>query len=297
MGNNFGRILTYKGTKIVLVLTMVMLMITVPFVQAFSTFVPGIFAIHLDREDKAITSASNALQEHIPELTILEYGSFKYWLFAHRSVQPLIWIGHGNKGGITIKNKLTPWGRFANEVVLSSSIDIILSCYSRELIAQTSLTSSDVVTFKGVIDATLGGLITAWLLTGSDEPLLKASAHYLSLYQGEEPYEPLFEFEPGGGSASSIDLPPSYNGLRSLQSYVMCKMSGIELAYHLLMLFVLVVQILLAIYISYNQFSFLQAAAAEFFVVGVMSLLLNFAYYTDGAMTIDELIENLWCFA
>lgn len=73
----------------------------------------------------------------------------------------------------------------------------------------------------------------------------------------------------------------------------MCKMSGIELVYHILMLFVLVVQILLAIYVSYNQFNFFQTAAAEFFVVGVLSLLISFAYYNDGAMTIGELKENL----
>lgn len=70
-------------------------------------------------------------------------------------------------------------------------------------------------------------------------------------------------------------------------------MSGIELSYWLIMLFVLMIEIVLSVYCSYNQFSFLREAAAEFFIVGLMTLIISFAYYNDGCMSFEELTENI----
>ncbi len=70
-------------------------------------------------------------------------------------------------------------------------------------------------------------------------------------------------------------------------------MSGIELSYWLIMLFVLMIEIVLSVYCSYNQFSFLREAAAQFFIVGLMTLIIRFAYYNDGCMSFEELTENI----
>ncbi|MGC9779404.1 MAG: hypothetical protein HZR80_09205 [Candidatus Heimdallarchaeota archaeon] len=92
-----------KSKKITLVFIIAM-MVSIPFIHAFSTFVPGMVAIQLDKDD-AIINASETLQENIPEISVIEYGSFKYHLMAHRIIQPLVWIGHGDEVGITINEE------------------------------------------------------------------------------------------------------------------------------------------------------------------------------------------------
>lgn len=136
------------------------IIVSMPFLQAFSTAVPGEYVIQLER-DKTITKTMDTLQDNIPQLSSITYGSWKYLLLAHRIVEPLVWIGHGDKEGINTFHGKLSWERFSHDVVLSPSMDIILSCYSQELITETSLTSNEVVTFRGEIDATLGGLVTA----------------------------------------------------------------------------------------------------------------------------------------
>ncbi len=284
-------IFTNKGKIAVFVMV---IMASVPFIQAFSTFVPGTFAIHLDRDD-AITTASNTLLENIPEMHILEYGSLKYQLLAHRIIQPLIWIGHGNKEGITINNALSSWEEFSEDLQHSHSFDVVLSCFSKEIIKQTSLTQKDVLTFKGEIDAKLGSYLISYLLTGSDIVLSKVFMHYQSLQQGKTQYQPLHVFDPGqGGSGSNINLPSAFDILKSMTSNVFLDMSGIELFYHILMLFVLIIQILLVVYVMPFQFSFLEFAAIDLFAAGIMQLLIAFAFYSAGGMTLEKLTSSLF---
>ncbi len=271
------------------------IMASVPFIQAFSTFVPGTFAIHLDREE-AITTASNTLKESIPEMHILEYGSLRYQLLAHRIIQPLIWIGHGQKEGITINNALSSWEEFSEDLQHSHGFDIILSCFSKEIIKQTSLTQKDVLTFNGEIDAKLGSYLISYLLTGSDIVLSKVFTHYQALQQGKTQCQPLHGFDSGGGGSGSpgTNLPSSFNALNFMTSNVFVKMSGIELFYHILMLFVLVIQILLIVVIQFHQFSFLQVAAANFFTEGLLTLIISFACFNTGHMTLNKLMTSLW---
>ncbi len=163
--NEFSQTIFTNKAKIAVFVMVIMA--SVPFIQAFSTFVPGTFVIHLDRED-AIDSASNTLRENIPELNILEYGSLKYQLLAHRIIQPLIWIGHGNKEGICINNELSSWEDFSKDLQYTPSKDVVLSCYSQQVIDQSSLTQEKVITFNGEIDAIYGSLIVSYLFTGED---------------------------------------------------------------------------------------------------------------------------------
>ncbi len=104
-----------------------------------------------------------------------------------------------------------------------------------------------------------------------------------SLQTGETTFQPLHELDSGyGGMVESIDLPSSYNELEGSQNYIFGKMSGIELAYHILYLIVLVISIIACITLSVYLFSFFKTATIKLFTVGVFSFLVNIFTYLDG---------------
>lgn len=111
----------------------VVFIVSVPFLQAFSVPIPGSYAIKID-DDSAIDSAILILQDNTPNINVIEYDSLKYHLFLHRIIQPIVWIGHGSTQGIQINNKLQSWSDFSKDVVSTPGIDVILSCNSYEII-------------------------------------------------------------------------------------------------------------------------------------------------------------------
>ena len=266
-----------------------------PIFQAFSTAVSGRYVIYLDK-DETITQAMDTIQEQIPDISSIAYGSARYYLLSHRIIKPLVWIGHGDQEGInTAKEKLS-WGKFAQEVEASPTVDIVLSCYSSELQKQGLLTHQEAITFNSEIDATFGGLIASWLLTRDDTVFQRIIEYSFSLWQGKTSYEPLLGdvFDPGlgGGSGVNIDLPPSYNDLESSNIYIVGKMSGIELAYHLLYLIVLAIQIISGIALSVYSFNFFKAAVVQLYTAGAFSFLVNLFAYIDGAIGFDAFLVN-----
>ena len=292
-------IFTNKGKIAVFVMV---IMASVPFIQAFSTFVPGTFAIHLDRDD-AIATASNTLRENIPEMNILEYGSLRYQLLAHRIIQPLIWIGHGNKDGITINNELSSWEEFSKDLQYTPGKDVVLSCYSQEVIDQTSLTQEKVIAFNGEIDAVYGSLIVSYLFTGEEQLIMDAANHYWSILKSDVDYQPLqFELDPGTGAGNPdisamlqqiANLPTSYAEIKGMRSYVFVKMSGIELGFHFISLILLCIELILMVALAPYQFSFIQAAAISFMTNGMVSFLTAIAYLAGGQMTEAECVDEM----
>lgn len=296
--NEFSQIVFTNKCKIAVIVMVIMA--SVPFIQAFSTFVPGTFAIHLDRED-AITTASNTLKENIPELNILEYGSLKYKLFAHRIFQPLIWIGHGNKEGITISNAVSSWVEFSKDLQYSHGVDVVLSCYSQEVIDQTSLTQEQVITFNGEIDAVYGSLIVSYMFTGEENLIIDAAKHYWSIIRSDIDYQPLqFELDSGTGAGNSdisemlqqvADMPTSYTEGYFNQRFVLHNLSGIELGFQICSL-LLTLSLVLAIALPPELFSFLHSATILFMTTGMVSLLISLISWISGIMTGAEFFDE-----
>lgn len=270
-------------------------------IPALSSYIPGLYAIQLDK-DQSITNASEILQEKISNLNIIEYGSFKQRLLSHRIIEPIIWIGHGDKEGInTINGKLT-WQYFSKDLFFTPSKDIILSCYSSEILKQSSLTDKNVITFNNEIDSIYGSLIISYLITGKDSLIMDAAHHFWSILKGDVEYQPLHELDPGVGTSDPeisqmiqdiANIPTSYAQAKGLQSYVIYKMSGIELGFHLMSLVILVIELVLACTLAPYQFSFLEAALIDFWVIGIVSFLTTIAYYAGGLMTESECIDEM----
>ncbi len=288
------------------------MVLSMPFVQSFSTFVPGMYAIELDR-DGSITNAVDTLKENVPNINIIEYRSAKHLFLPHRIIEPIVWIGHGDKEGISTTDEKLSWLSFSKELFMSPSIDIVLSCHSSELVSQTPLTDEKVLTFNNDIDSIYGSLIVSYLLTGQQSMITEAANHYWSILKSETEYQPLIDLDPGGGDDGDdgdsggndstnpdistliqqiADMPNSYAQIKYLQDYVFYKMSGIELAFHLISLIILVIELVLACTLAPYQFSFIQAAAIDFMTVGIVSMLTGFAYYTNGQMTEAELVDE-----
>ncbi len=282
--------------KQIIVLILCTIIVCIPFVQALSIAVPGRYVISLEK-DEAITKAINTIQDEVPDINNIAYGSVRYYLLSNRIIEPLVWVGHGNEDGInSVKGKIT-WESFAQDILASPASDIVLSCYSSELYKQELLTKQDVITFNEEVDATLGGLVTSWFLTGENTILQRAIDYSFSLQSREISYEPLFDLDPGlgGGTGGSMNLPSTYSELSNpfyQSNYVFLKLSGIELVFHLVMLGVLILQILFAIYISPNLTIF-QEYAESFFVFGTVQLLTTAYLYQSGQMSSNEAIGNV----
>ncbi len=193
-----------------------------------------------------------------------------------------------------IKKEKLSWGELAQEVKYSPTMDIVLSCYSNEMVKDGLLTQKEAVTFVDEIDATIGGLVTSWLLTGNNDLLLQAVGQWESLQTGKATFQPLHDLDDGlgGGIASNINLPSSYGALEGSQNYIFAKMSGIELAFYILYLIVLVIQIIAGIALSVYSFSFFKTAAISLFTAGLFSFLVNILTYLDGVITFNQFLVN-----
>ncbi|MBN1330663.1 MAG: hypothetical protein JXA54_14410 [Candidatus Heimdallarchaeota archaeon] len=275
--------------------------VSMPYVQAFSTAAPGRYVIYLE-EDQSITQTLVTMKEQMPDISSIAYGSVKYQLLVHRITEPLVWVGHGDKEGINTAQGKLSWGRFAQEVKRSPMMDIVLSCYSSELLEQKVLTGQDAITFTGEIDATLGGLVATWLLTGETTVLQHAIERSLSLHCGKVAYDPLHELDPGepGGDPTIsqmlqqiADLPTNYYDLEGSQQYFIHNLSGVELCFHIASLVLLVIEIALVLSIGLEEFSFIAAGMIDFYTTGIVSFLMAIASYYTGIITEAEVIDEI----
>ena len=286
-----------KGINI-LIMTVIFGMTIIP---ALSTAVPGNFAVQLAR-DNTINKASTVLEENMPGINVIEYGSFRYALIAHRIVTPTVWIGHGDENGIATNDEQISWREFSEEIARTPTSDVILACHSSELLTQTTLTDKDAFTFKGEIDATIGALITAYLLTKSDSVFDELLNHASSIMGHEANFEPLYidMGDIGGGTPDpdpdptpSIDCPSTYQAATSDYSYVFAKLSGVELAYWIIMLVILIFDLVVGFACAHSGLKFIECAVIEFWLCGLPALITALAFHADGQMTDDQLTEEI----
>ncbi|MHA1464785.1 MAG: hypothetical protein ACTSQ2_06825 [Candidatus Heimdallarchaeaceae archaeon] len=167
-------------------------------------------------DDNTVKLAIQTLNENIPQITFIKSKSLKYNLRIHRFIEPVVWVGHGDKEGIENFNSKTSWKVFSQEIKRTSSIDIVLACNSNELIRRALLTKLDVITFDDKIDATLGALLVSYTLTQSNIVLDQAVSHYKKLLQSKVSFQPLIipgpiVLDPGdGGGSGGLNNPNLY---------------------------------------------------------------------------------------
>jgi hypothetical protein len=280
-----------KFKKIMFVL-IAFTVLSIPFTQSLIMSVPGIYAVKLD-SDENILVAEQTLKNNIKGISFLEYGSIKFQLRSHRVIQPIIWIGHGEKDGIAINGVLTPWLDFSKNIQQSISRDIVLSCYSIEIIHQSSLTKKDVMVFNGEIDAALGGLVASYIITKSDETLDKICDQFISLARNEVPYLPLVLVgDIGGGGDSEYYMPPTIEKAQTSYKYVIWKLSGVELGYHIIMLCLLFLELLIGYCISKMPDAPWWFVLINKFWYTVPGICVSLGLYLDGLMTKDALAAD-----
>ncbi len=65
------------------------IVVGIPLVQALSTNVPGRYIIQMGN-DQTINHAIDTIQEEVPDISTISYGSLKYHLLLHRIMEPLV---------------------------------------------------------------------------------------------------------------------------------------------------------------------------------------------------------------
>ena len=278
----------------------IFIIIGLTIVPALSVPIPGLYAIQMD-SDSIVRSAIRTLSENVPQITFIESKSLKFSTWTHRFIEPVVWIGHGDKEGIKNFDSKTSWKDFAQDTKRTSSIDIVLACNSDELIRRALLTKQDVVTFGEEIDATLGALLVSYAFTQSVMVLDQAVSHYSRLFQNKILAQPLIVPGPivldpgdGGGSGDPTNPNLSFSEALTSEEYIFLKMSGIELTYWLLMLLVLAIDLILAVVITPGTFNFITKAAIEFWVSGKLVILISLGFYAAGGMTNQGLAESIF---
>jgi len=245
--------------------------------------VPGVFAVELSN-DSTVKNASRTLSQNIQGLTVVEYDSFKYLSLVWRALEPVIWISHSNEEGVQIQGKMSDWSALEPLVYRTPNKDIMLSCYSSNLIEETELTSADVFTFNNEIDSTLGALFISYALTGNEKIVEKIIDRAFTLTFNPEMILPLRMVEDGPPPSTP---PPTYTpGL-----------SQVELGYWIIMVVIFFIGAIVGWYMDPN-WSFVQKLGIKLIAVGKIGILTTLAYVGAGYMTWDAAIPKIvgFCF-
>ncbi len=113
--------------------------------------------------DSAVNTAVRTITENAPAVQVVEYGSLDYALTIHRAFGRVVWVSHGSEEGILLRSGMMTWKRFSRLTTLTPGRDIVLACESDRVNEYVS--SSQAIGIGGTIDATLGGLFVAYLLS------------------------------------------------------------------------------------------------------------------------------------
>jgi len=150
--------------KTVKILSMVLILLSLSItgVSALSTPVATTVAVELS-SDQTIHNAATILKQNA-RVHIVKYGTLEYALLIHRTVNPVIWISHGNDKGFEVQHHLTQWAFAKGLIQHTIGKDIFLACHSRDLL-NYGVNPSEVITFPGEIDSALGALLIAYALS------------------------------------------------------------------------------------------------------------------------------------
>ncbi|MCE7740951.1 MAG: hypothetical protein GOP50_00710 [Candidatus Heimdallarchaeota archaeon] len=137
-----------------------LIIISMSLVMALSTPVNSVLAVKLS-DDDATNLSIQTLRNNIDNVIVVDYDTLEYSIYINRIIAPVIWVGHGNENGVTFEGEQISWNDFSRNILKTLNSDIMLSCHSSNLIEKTALTTSEVFTFNGIVDAVLGALIAS----------------------------------------------------------------------------------------------------------------------------------------
>ncbi|MCF2137065.1 MAG: hypothetical protein K9W43_07435 [Candidatus Thorarchaeota archaeon] len=115
--------------------------------------------------DSAVNTAVRTIVANDPHVQVMEYGSLEYALAIHRVVRRVVWVSHGSDDGIVAGAQVLSWRAFSSRTQMTPGKDIVLACDSGEI--NQYVPTGAVLSFGGMIDAILGGLIASFILSSS----------------------------------------------------------------------------------------------------------------------------------
>ncbi len=289
MKNNIkSNIISKKKFKSVLGLAcLIFLASSMPFVQALTSPIPNQMIVKLD-DSPSVLEAISTLKQNIPNAVVVDFDSAEYNLKYWRFLGVSIWVSHGDKQGVLIDGEIAQWNTLEDPVKGTLNKDIVLSCYSNELIKQTDLDSEQVLTFEGEIDAIFGSLVISYVLTQNSAIMPQITSRISKIRNGDSVLEPLvILLDPGagGGGGSSTTDP--------LLDYAIYRLSWAELSYHLGSLILLVLLTAVDLYIPSNL-PFVQTMALQLVAQPFLGVLMALVYFANGWSEFDSAIIDIF---
>ena len=272
---------------------LVFLSISIVLIPALLSPVLGAVVVRMEN-DEIIADSISILESNFNKLKIIDYNTLEYAIKISRTTGPVIWVGHGSMEGIQTADKSISWIDFSSCIRNTPSSDIVLSCYSSNLVLSTKITQEEAMTFNGEIDNIYGALIVSYLCDPSLEVANDLISHRKALLDGKTDFTPLggifLDPGPGGGSDSyDIDIPWSYDEvLANSDSYIFLKCSGAELVYWVIMSVVLLIEIVFLIHVSAYNWDFIMTTIVKIFTTGLIVNFTVIVMMAINAMTAEE---------
>ncbi|MHA1769962.1 MAG: hypothetical protein ACTSYL_01685 [Candidatus Thorarchaeota archaeon] len=135
-------------------------------------------------DDSAVRTAVRTITVNDPHVQVVEYGSLQYALTIHRTLGRVVWVSHGSEKGILAGATVISWSKFSRFVTDTPNRDIVLACNSAN-IYEFVPSDDEVVGIDGLVDAGLGGLIVAYLLSPNKNVLNQVMVRIGDILSGQ----------------------------------------------------------------------------------------------------------------
>jgi len=266
-------------------------------IQALSTPVFGTIAVRMSN-DKTINTSIAVLESNLDNLKIVDYNTFEFVIEISRIVGPVIWVGHGNPDGIETTDTSISWDDFSRNIRRTAASDYVLSCYSSNLIEQTTLNHDDALTFEGEVDSTLGALIVSYYCNPSLSIAQDALSHISALQNKRVAYTPLpFELDPGDGGGGGGSTPPPSSVVWENSNILGAGFTVDELILHGAVLLLLLISLFSVAASAIIAGGNIVAAAVLASIAVLGNLIVNFIViltdYMNGDSTILEFVGDV----
>ncbi len=287
------------------------------FLHAVSEPIPGTMIVQMGK-DRTLEKSVQTLVENIDDAFVVHFGTLEFAIKAHRVINPVIWVGHGNNQGIVTNEGTLEWSTLAQYIKKTVNVDFILACHSYHILEQSDLSKKEVTTVLGEIDAIYGALMVSLYFRPSINLAQKALNYNQKLYAGVVELRPLY-YEPhvvnldsgGGGSNSWMgDGGSSASGeyttgppipadieeaVNHQDGYILStNLSVKELIYWVFMFFILLFQIGLGVITQANKWPFLAESVNMALKALIVAQIFNmFMMFIRGFMTFEDVIASL----
>lgn len=92
----------------------------------------------------------DTVKENNPNSVVVDYNSLAYLFIIGRAYGGVVWVGHGSQEGVQTQQGMETWQALAAKVEVAPSKDIILACYSAEILNYAPKAQVP-VTFNGMM--------------------------------------------------------------------------------------------------------------------------------------------------